>query len=332
MVNTKKRRRLWRTDGPILNASTETLLRELKKVDPIMADRWHPNDRRKIQRSLTIYLQTGRPASEIYAEQRQRAVDTNEAVGGEDVVLDRPAMRFPTLLFWTHTANEALRTRLDERVDKMVERGLAEEADVLERHLTSRLHTGEVVDVSRGIWVSIGYKEFRDYLKTSRDPSATDASLHKLQTEAIERTKISTRQYAKRQTRWIRIKLVNALADAGATDQLYLLDSSDVSRFSETVITPAMTLADQFLKGEPMQKPDTLCAAAAEQLQPKQEWDLAATPNKWFKQHCHDCDTTCVTEAQWMAHSKSKAHRKLTSKRKQASQSAQPAQTGLELG
>lgn len=50
---------------PVLEDSTEAMLQELKRVDPAMAERWHPNDRRKIRRSLEIYLQTGRPASEF---------------------------------------------------------------------------------------------------------------------------------------------------------------------------------------------------------------------------------------------------------------------------
>ena len=52
---------------PILKESTENLLERLQDVDPVMAERWHPNDRRNIQRSLEIYLQTGRKSSDIYA-------------------------------------------------------------------------------------------------------------------------------------------------------------------------------------------------------------------------------------------------------------------------
>lgn len=50
---------------------TQELLTRLQKVDPIMANRWHPSDRRKIIRSLQIYYQTGRPQSEIIKEQQE---------------------------------------------------------------------------------------------------------------------------------------------------------------------------------------------------------------------------------------------------------------------
>ena len=36
------------------NLETEELYNRLEKVDPIMANRWHPSDRRKILRSLQV--------------------------------------------------------------------------------------------------------------------------------------------------------------------------------------------------------------------------------------------------------------------------------------
>lgn len=104
-------------EWPILQQPTEVLLEELRRVDPIMADRWHPNDHRKIQRSLEIYLQTGRKASDIYAEQRQflTGCDNTTDANGSPAFLDEPSMRFSTLLFWVHAETDALRNRLDNR-------------------------------------------------------------------------------------------------------------------------------------------------------------------------------------------------------------------------
>ncbi|KAI5277644.1 hypothetical protein KEM54_004933, partial [Ascosphaera aggregata] len=48
----------------ILDKSDQEILEKLREVDPVMASRWHPNEDRKIRRSLEIYLQTGRRASE----------------------------------------------------------------------------------------------------------------------------------------------------------------------------------------------------------------------------------------------------------------------------
>ena len=66
----------------------------------------------------------------------------------------------------------------------------------------------------------IGYREFCGYLQ---DPT------QKVYTEAVERMKISTRQYAKRQISWIKNKLIPAIDAANArepTSPLYLLDAT----------------------------------------------------------------------------------------------------------
>ncbi|EME85794.1 uncharacterized protein MYCFIDRAFT_202265 [Pseudocercospora fijiensis CIRAD86] len=255
---------------PMLKESTEVLLEKLKKIDPIMADRWHPNDRRKIQRSLEIYMQTGQRASDIYAEQRS------------EQAMERSEMRFPTLLYWVHAEQQILRTRLDARVDKMLAQGLLDEVETLDTVAKGERVKGMSIDKTKGIWVSIGYKEFIDYVHARRNAEADAHDLLKLHAACLEQTKAATRQYSKRQVRWIRIKLVNALADVHAIENLYLLDGSDVSRFEDTVVQPALGLTGQFLRAEDMPAPALLSAVAAEQLQPKRD-DLASKPEEWAK-------------------------------------------------
>jgi tRNA dimethylallyltransferase len=297
---------------PILKESTEVLLGELGKVDPVMAERWHPNDRRKIQRSLEIFLQTGRKASDIYAEQRMRRE------GSDEEVLDRPDMRFSTLLFWVHAENEALRNRLDDRVDKMLEQGLLDEVETLDTFAREHASNGTPVDEGKGIWVSIGYKEFKDYIRSRAADTPDTPALTKQKTAAVEKTKASTRQYAKRQVRWIRIKLLNALAAAGASSNLYCLDGSDAAHFDAAVIRPAVELTQKFLDAnEDLPPPASLSATAAELLRPRRE-DLAAAPECWAKRHCGVCDVTAVTPLQWAQHLASNGHRKRTGKARRA--------------
>jgi tRNA dimethylallyltransferase len=182
---------------PILKESTEKLLETLQDVDPVMAERWHPNDRRKIQRSLEIYLQTGRKASDIYAEQRLAQSTTNSADSSSS---EDSGLRFPTLLFWIHAETETLRARLDSRVDKMLQRGLLDEVRQLHDYATEH-STQQPIDDSRGIWVSIGYKEFSAYTAALATGEANDADLQALKDEAIERTKIATCQNVNRRLR-----------------------------------------------------------------------------------------------------------------------------------
>jgi tRNA dimethylallyltransferase len=307
---------------PILKESTEKLLETLQDVDPVMAERWHPNDRRKIQRSLEIYLQTGRKASDIYAEQRIAQSTTNSANPSSN---EDSGLRFPTLLFWIHAETETLRARLDSRVDKMLQRGLLDEVRQLHDYATEH-STQQPIDDSRGIWVSIGYKEFSAYTAALATGEANDADLQALKDEAIERTKIATRQYAKRQTRWIRIKLLQALQAAHATSSLYLLDGTSIADFETNVLTPAADVTQAFLSGEPMPEPKDLSEAAEEVLTAATIQDPesgASTPKKWLRQKCELCGVTCVTEKQWEAHARSRAHRRLVSKKRKLEEEEQ---------
>lgn len=291
---------------PILKQPTDVLLEELKKVDPVMAERWHPNDRRKIQRSLEIFLQTGKRSSEIYAEQREKKQSASE-------------IPFSTLLFWVHAEPETLKTRLDKRVDKMLEQGLLEEVETLDAFARGQEAEGKTRDESAGIWASIGYKEFREYNAACNNSQIHQKELVKLKAEALEKTKAATRQYAKRQVRWIRIKLINALAEANSCPSLYLLDGSEVPKFDETVVDPALKLTGQFLRAEIMPSPPSLSEIAAEQLQPKMD-DLSSKPETWTKQYCAVCDVTSVTAKQWNQHMASNAHKKRTSKARKATE------------
>lgn len=226
---------------PILDASTSEILEELKKIDPVMANRWHPNDRRKIQRSLEICLSTNRKASEIYAE-----------VAIENI--DKSTARFSNLLFWVHATDEVLTERLRGRVDKMIEQGLFEEIDQLYNLYRTRK---DDMDTSSGIWQSIGWKEFLPYLtakdeflasrvRDSTEKSDIEDNLSLLKQQGIEKTNVSTRHYFKSQLKWIRVKLLNKiLADKGELPEggMYLLNTSDLSEWDETVSHPAIKLA-----------------------------------------------------------------------------------------
>ena len=298
---------------PILKESTEKLLARLQDVDPVMAERWHPNDRRKIQRSLEIYLQTGRKASDIYAEQRLAQSTTSADPSSED-----SGLRFPTLLFWIHAETETLRARLDSRVEKMLQRGLLDEVRQLHEYATEH-SAQQLIDDSRGIWVSIGYKEFSAYITALASGEANETDLQTLKNEAVERTKIATRQYAKRQTRWIRIKLLQALQAAHATPSFYLLDGTSIADFEGKVLSPAADVTRAFLSGSPMPEPKDMSEAAAEMLTAAVNQDpdsSASSPKKWLRQKCELCGITCVTEKQWEAHARSRAHRRLVSKKR----------------
>lgn len=293
---------------PILNDTTEAMWEKLKEVDLVMADRWHPNDRRKIRRSLEIFLTTGRPASEIYAEQqsRKRTEPAPQDFSKPDA-----------LLFWVHSESQVLKDRLDRRVDKMLDNGLMDEITAVNNYLRSKLESGEQVDLSRGIWQSIGFKEFQPYLQAV-ERGADVKELEKLKLECLEVMRTATRRYAKYQTKWISKQMLPLLEEEGDQNRLYVLDSTDVTRYSQNVLDKAALLTQLFLVGDVRPAPSSISESANNVLNAATRSASSAqgTP---CRKHCSVCETTLLTEESWQIHVRGKAHRR---KIRQAKQTA----------
>jgi tRNA dimethylallyltransferase len=294
---------------PVLSGPTDIMIERLKEVDPVMADRWHPKDRRKIRRSLEIFLTTGKKASELYAEQKERKLHGNIENGTSMSLVGDGS----TLLFWVYAESEALKRRLDTRVDKMLDAGLLDEVKSMELYLSQGSQAGVIVDRTRGIWVSIGWKEFEPYLKALEAGTSSQLGLTKLYEISIEQTKAATRQYAKRQVRWIRLTLIPALSDENALDSLYLLDGTDISQWTEAVSEPAINVTARFLEGSGLPPPQELSESAQQILAPTDGLD--EKPDVWFRQECEVCHIIAVNDVQWQTHLKSRRHRALVKKK-----------------
>ena len=102
-------------DHEILSSSNTELFGFLKEVDPAQAAKLHPSDRRKVQSKVELYLRTGRPASQLFQEQKQHGVES----------------RWETLIFWVWSDRDALNERLEKRVDNMIDQGLEKECKEL---------------------------------------------------------------------------------------------------------------------------------------------------------------------------------------------------------
>jgi tRNA dimethylallyltransferase len=316
---------------PVLDEPTDVILAKLKEVDPVMADRWHPNERRKIQRSLEIFLKTGKPASQIYDEQRLRR-EHSPSLSDVEAEDSNTGMRFPTLVFWVHANKDVLYSRLNGRVDKMLANGLLQEVETLAHFKDDyESSTGTVMDQSRGIWVSIGYKEFVKYQEGLSHPYLPAVDLEKLKTEGIEKTQAATRQYANRQLKWIRIKLLNALIGSGQQNNVFLVDGTDLLQWQENVVSPALQVTDQFLSGQELPLPSSLSETAAEMLTPKRSYDLGQRPDLWQKRLCDTCGTVAVTENDWTLHVKSRAHRRAVGIEKKQKNTRKPAEKDREV-
>ncbi|KAL8674603.1 MAG: hypothetical protein Q9168_000978 [Polycauliona sp. 1 TL-2023] len=293
---------------PILAAPTGEMLRELRAIDPEMAVRWHPNDRRKIRHSLELYLSTGRKPSDLYRDpQRATSISVSEATSrvADQARQSASALRFNALILWIHADLDKLSLRLDERVDQMVDTGLIEEVQSMQGHLQAHERSGTSIDQSRGIWTAIGFKELLPYVIACAGAEPTANKSKELKKQAIELTKIATRQYAKQQQKWIRGKLLRALEEHDALRSLMVLDCTDLTQWLGNVEAIAVDAVDVFVKSHSAPVSTLLPTHRKDILVPKAKKDNMA-------RYCDICHVTMMTQQEWDAHPRSKRHRKAT--------------------
>lgn len=140
------------------------LLKLLKKVDPISAEKIHEHNIKRIIRALEVFDITGKPYSELNTNFRK---ENN---------------KYDFIIIGLTMERESLYKRINLRVDEMINEGLLEEVS----SLLKKGYTENLVSMQ-----GIGYKEIISYLK---DDITRD--------EAIRILKRDTRRFAKRQFTW----------------------------------------------------------------------------------------------------------------------------------
>ena len=143
----------------------EKLYNEAKKIDPQAMEKISLNDQKRILRVLEIYKATGKNKTEQEAESRKNEV------------------KYDYKVFAINMDREKLYERINKRVDIMIEQGLIQEVEkLLEKY-------DEFPTAMQGL----GYKEVVEYLqgKISKE-------------EMIDKIKMETRRYAKRQITWFK--------------------------------------------------------------------------------------------------------------------------------
>ncbi len=141
---------------------------QLAEVDPLAAERIHPNDPQRIQRAMEVYEITGTPISDLHAQS------------------DADVLPFKVLKLALIPGDRAhLHKLIEQRFDLMLERGFMEEA----RELFQR----EILHAELPAMRSVGYRQAWKHFAGEYD-------------EAMMREKaiIATRQLAKRQLTWLR--------------------------------------------------------------------------------------------------------------------------------
>lgn len=142
-----------------------SLYEQLASVDPATAARLHPNNVRRVIRALEVYAETGLPMS----------AQTNEWEAEPEA---------DWLIFALHWPRDVLYDRINRRVDQIMAEGLPAEVQGL---------LAQGVSPQAQAMQAIGYKEL---VQVVQGTLALDA--------AVDRIKMNTRRYAKRQLTWLR--------------------------------------------------------------------------------------------------------------------------------
>ncbi len=145
---------------------THVLFEELKQVDPESAEIIHENNVKRVIRALEYYKKTGKPISEHNKEQHEKSSP------------------YDFRYFVLTDDRKTLYSRIDKRVDQMMEDGLLEEVKSLEKLNIPRTATS---------MQSLGYREIIGYLDGDYDLE-----------RAVYLIKLNTRHFAKRQLTWFR--------------------------------------------------------------------------------------------------------------------------------
>ena len=143
----------------------ESLYNEAKQIDEEAMEKISANDQKRILRVLEIYKATGKTKTEQEIESRKNGV------------------KYDYKVFAINMDREKLYERINKRVDIMIEQGLIQEVEDLLKMYE------EFPTAMQGL----GYKEVVEYLQGEISKE-----------EMIDKIKMETRRYAKRQITWFK--------------------------------------------------------------------------------------------------------------------------------
>ena len=140
----------------------------LKRVDPIAAQKIHPNDPQRIQRALEVYEISGRPISQWWVEQKSNKLP------------------YSLLKIAVSTSDRSLlHERIEKRFGQMIEEGFVDEVKALRAR-------GDL-DLNMPSMRAVGYRQVWQYLDGEYSYD-----------EMLNKGIAATRQLAKRQLTWLR--------------------------------------------------------------------------------------------------------------------------------
>jgi len=157
-----------RLEAEAVTHGWQALHDRLARIDPVAAQRIHPNDPQRLQRALEVFELTGKSLTELQQATWHEACP---------YALFKIAL-IPENRAWLHT-------RLEQRFDQMLTQGVVDEV----RQLLTRGDLNTHLPAIR----AVGYRQIWDYLINEIDYN-----------QMRDRAIVATRQLAKRQMTWLR--------------------------------------------------------------------------------------------------------------------------------
>lgn len=317
--------------------SAPKLYARLEALNPSAASILHPKDTRRVLRALE------KSSNHNSFLQSDSSTDTS-------ITSTLHPLRFPNSIV-VHVRcrdqHEQL-SRLNARVESMVQEGLVPETCLLFGYLRTSIASWEEYVASEvgggvdktwsdssdgslscvnscrgGVAEAIGFKEFIPYLNfVSKYPAATETSEAKdLLGNAVTDVQHSTVQYAKRQSTWLRNRLVPLCNDSG----VMVIDFFTEDR----AFAPLLDSVSQGLRCIQSNSDADVCPSETtnvNQIRVGDQVDRITLKRKIFQ--CETCDNSCFQgKDQYDIHLKSKKHQKrLASKRKREKRSQEAAE------
>ncbi|KAI7980752.1 tRNA dimethylallyltransferase 2 [Camellia lanceoleosa] len=290
----------------------------LKDLDPVAANRIHPNDHRKINQYLSLYARFGVLPSKLLQEKAM------ENWGRAD------NFRYHCCFICVDASLPVLDKYVEQRVDRMVDAGLLNEVyDIYNLN----------ADYTRGLRQAIGVREFEDFLKAylfegqnDNENHLVDASHFQMSAnkgdqmlketmmtilnssnekqrnplleDAIDKVKSNTRRLVRRQRR--RLNRLNMLFgwNIHYVDATESLQCASDDSWAAHVVEPSAKIIRSYLSVDESLVPDSESRTGTEGLKLFQR-DL------WTQYVCKACGNRVLRGAhEWEQHKQGRGHRK----------------------
>ncbi|CAO1943201.1 unnamed protein product [Urochloa humidicola] len=272
----------------------------LKDIDPIAAQRIHPNDHRKIKRYLELYATTGALPSNLFRGEAAKKWGRASS------------SRFDCCFLWVDADLQVLDNYVNQRVDCMMDAGLLDEV--------CNIYDPDAV-YTQGLRQAIGVREFDEFFRlyltrkeSDRDNVASsttmvavcDDQLKSLLDEAVSQLKANTRRLVRRQRR----RLHRLSKDFGWN--LHRVDATKAfccttgNSWNKEVVEPCVDVVKRFLSDGTACSPSTDCS------------DGIGERELWTQYVCEACDSRVLRGAhEWEQHRQGRGHRKRVQRLKQ---------------